>query len=158
MDNKETWKTCYISSKYKISSLGRLLNNKTNNIIKPQIKKNKRKGTISQIYELYDYYAFDNKKGRKTMPVAKLVYNTFIEKTNKMPVQHKDHNNLNNCLDNLTLEQYQPEKLTTDQLISRIHDKLGKDYQVINNKNLDSKSTIILKPKLFIIIFTGIYL
>ena len=147
MDNQETWKTCYISSKYKISSLGRLLNNKTNNIIKPQIKKNKQKGTISQIYELYDYYAFDNKKGRRSIPVAKLVYNTFIDKTNKMPVQHKDHNNLNNCLDNLTLEQYQPEKLTTDQLISRIHDKLGKDYQVINNKNLDSKSTIILKHK-----------
>lgn len=147
MNNQETWKTCYISSKYKISSLGKLLNNETGNIIKPQIKKNNKKGTISQVYDLYDYYAFDNKKGRKTMPVAKLVYNTFIDKTNKMPVQHKDHNNLNNCLDNLTLEQYHPEKLTTNQLISRIQDKLGKSYQIINNNNLNKKSTIILKHK-----------
>lgn len=147
MNNQETWKTCYISSKYKISSLGKLLNNETGNIIKPQIKKNNKKGTISQVYDLYDYYAFDNKKGRRTMPVAKLVYNTFIDKTNKMPVQHKDHNNLNNCLDNLTLEQYHPEKLTTNQLISRIHDKLGTDYQVLNNINLNRKSTIMLKHK-----------
>lgn len=172
MDNKETWKTretkevwktTYISPNYKISSFGRLINTKTKNILKPQIKPNKAKGTISQVYDLYDKNSFMNKRHRKTMPVAKLVYNSFVNSDNHMPVQHKDHNNLNNKLNNLTLIQYQPgeatpngicmakplEEIRTDQFIYKIKlSPLIKSYIETNNVDID-KPHVMVPVKLF---------
>jgi hypothetical protein len=89
--NDEAWKTLHNYSNYEISSFGNIRNKITNYILNPCIKSG------------YLCTSLKNDNGdRKSMKMHRLVALCFIPNPlNKETVNHKDHNKLNNHLDNL---------------------------------------------------------
>ena len=87
----EIYKTINNFSDYEISNLGNIKNIKTNNILKPTIKSGYYTTTIK-----------NNNNERMSIKIHRLVALTFIPNIeDKYTVRHKDHNILNNKLDNL---------------------------------------------------------
>ena len=87
---KEIWKQSIVAN-YSVSNLGRIRNDKTNHIIKPD---KEEKG----------YCRLSVKIGgkRKHFPIHRLVAIAFIPNpNNKAQVDHIDNDKTNNCVDNL---------------------------------------------------------
>ena len=89
--SEEVWKKIEKFSNYEISNFGNLRNKTTNKFRKPTIKSG------------YLCTNIKNDKGEcKSMKIHRLVAMSFIPNIeNKYSVNHKDHNKLNNKLDNL---------------------------------------------------------
>lgn len=89
--NDEVWKTLYNYSNYEFSSFGNIRNKITNYTLNPGIKSG------------YLCISLKNDNGdRKSMRTHRAVALCFIPNPlNKETVNHKDHNKLNNKLDNL---------------------------------------------------------
>ena len=86
----EVWKTIDNFSKYEISSFGNLRNN----------LKHLLKSTLKSGY--YGTSILNNDNKRISMKIHRIVALTFIPNPeNKYTVNHKDHNKLNNNVDNL---------------------------------------------------------
>lgn len=89
--SNEIYKIINNFSNYEISNFGNLRNTTTKNIIKSSIKS----GYLATSLK-------DDNNERKSMKIHRLVALTFIPNLeNKDTVNHKDHNKLNNRLDNL---------------------------------------------------------
>ncbi len=89
MEDTEVWKEIANYDKYEVSSFGNVRNKKTGRILKPANKGG------------YLCVGLSNIK-TKTFPVHRLVALAFIENPeNKLHVNHKDKNSLNNKLSNL---------------------------------------------------------
>ena len=87
----EVWKTIPYFNKYQVSSYGNIKNIINNKLLKPHIKKS-----------YYSVNIFDDSCKRKGMLMHRLVAMTFLTNNeNKLTVNHKDHNPLNNCINNL---------------------------------------------------------
>jgi len=87
----EVWKNIPYFSKYQISSYGNIKNIINNKLLKPHIKNS-----------YYSVALFDDTGKRKGMLIHRLVAISFLPNDeNKLTVNHKDHNTLNNKLDNL---------------------------------------------------------
>ena len=90
MTEMEVWKTIDNFSKYEISSFGNLRNN----------LKHLLKSTLKSGY--YGTSILNNDNKRISMKIHRIVALTFIPNPeNKYTVNHKDHNKLNNNVDNL---------------------------------------------------------
>lgn len=86
----EDWKTIAEFPNYDVSSLGNIRNNKTGKPLKICVKAG------------YYHVGLVNDKNKKTPKVHRLVALAFIENPeNKLEVNHKDKNKLNNSLSNL---------------------------------------------------------
>jgi len=86
----EDWKTIAEFPNYDVSSLGNIRNNKTGKPLKICAKAG------------YYHVGLVNDNCKKTLKVHRLVAQAFIENTeNKLEVNHKDKNKLNNCIPNL---------------------------------------------------------
>jgi len=86
----EEWQTIDAFSNYDVSNFGNIMNNKTGKILKPSIK--------SGYYNI----SLLNETSKKTYKVHRLVALAFIENPeNKLEVNHKDKNKLNNSVLNL---------------------------------------------------------
>jgi len=89
MEDKEVWKDILNYNNYEVSTFGNVRNKKTGRILKPA----NRGG--------YFVVGLSNKL-TKTFSIHRLVAETFIENPkNKLQVNHKDKNGLNNHLSNL---------------------------------------------------------
>jgi hypothetical protein len=90
-ENEETWKQLDNFENYEISSLGNVKNKKTNYLLKPTLKSG------------YLCLSLVNDQGkRKSLKVHRLVAMCFLpNEENKQTVNHKDHDKLNNKLENL---------------------------------------------------------
>lgn len=97
--NQEIWKTNDEYPLYEISTYGNIRNSKTGNILKPSINKG------------YYYICICNNNCiRKTMSLHRLIAKTFIPNiSNKPTVNHKDHNSLNNNINNLEWATYKEQ-------------------------------------------------
>lgn len=89
--DQEIWKTINKFEKYEISNFGNLRNKITKNILKPSIKSG------------YLCLCIGNDNGyRKSVKIHRIVAQNFIPNPeNKETVNHKDHNRLNNNVNNL---------------------------------------------------------
>ena len=86
----EDWKTIVEFPNYDVSSLGNIRNNKTGKPLKICVKAG------------YYHVGLVNENCKKTLKVHRLVALAFIENhENKLEVNHKDKNKLNNCISNL---------------------------------------------------------
>jgi len=134
--SKEIWKTLDNFSKYEISSFGNIRNKTTDNILKPNIKSG--------------YYGVnirnDNNKYVSIKMHRLVALNFVLNPENKATVNHKDHNKLNNKLDNLewatTTEQNRhkrkPKKEIQKLISSRAVWRIDKD----TNEKLEYYKTI----------------
>ena len=129
MNKEEVWKILDNFSNYEISSFGNIRNKTTIYIFKPTIKSG-----------YYSVGIKNDKKKHVNMKVHRLVALCFIPNIdNKYTVNHKDHNKLNNNLDNLewatTTEQNKhkrkPKKEIQELISSRAIWRIDKDT---NNK------------------------
>ena len=121
----EVWKPIPYFSKYQISSYGNIKNVIKNKLLKPHIKSSYCSVAL-----------FDDNGKRKAMLIHRLVAITFLENTeNKVTVNHKDHNTLNNNLDNLewashleqNIHKTKPSKENQELISSRktlLHNKI----------------------------------
>ena len=98
----EEWKTLSCNNKYEISNFGNIRNKKTKKIIKQQNKKGYmqiglRDGEKKNWYIVHRLVATEylNVDNFKKMPYEKNI------DTNKLVINHKDENKLNNRVDNL---------------------------------------------------------
>lgn len=91
MSAKEIWLTIKQNNNYEVSNLGNVRNAKTKRVLKPSIS---NKG--------YYLVALSNNGKSHTYTVHKLVIEHFnrCAFSNEV-VNHKDHNKLNNCIENL---------------------------------------------------------
>lgn len=91
MSLTEIWKPTHVTDKYSVSNLGRVRNNRTGRILKPQNNsRGYKKVTISLDGELKQY------------TVHKLVAMAFcLKEENKTEVDHIDGNKSNNVTENL---------------------------------------------------------
>lgn len=97
----EIWKTIINYENYEVSNYGRIrsfVNNKLN--------KRKEKKIIKPILTKYGYYRLTlcNEEGHKIFNVHRLVAQAFLENYDeKLQVNHKDENKINNNVDNLEM-------------------------------------------------------
>jgi len=134
--SEEVWKTLENFSNYEISSFGNLRNKTTGYIIKPCIKSGYLCTSLTN----------DDKK-YKSIKIHRLVGLSFIPNPeNKYTINHKDHNKLNNNLNNLewatTTEQNKhkrkPKKEVQELISSRAVWRINKD----TNEKLEYYKTI----------------
>lgn len=86
----EIWKTLKNFPSYNVSSYGRIMNVKTQRILKTFINE---KG--------YQTVCLRKNNKQYTVRVHKLIAETFLGKQSGMDVRHKDRNRSNNHVDNL---------------------------------------------------------
>lgn len=102
---KELWKRIYINEVktiYKISSLGNVINTKTNKYIHPFKSHCKKHKTKDDDYYLSVRLYYNGKKFHKDYKVHRLVAIYFIPNPNHYSmVNHIDGNKTNNCVSNL---------------------------------------------------------
>lgn len=134
--SEENWKILDNFSNYEISSFGNLRNKKTGYILKPCIKSG----------YLCTHLTNDDKKS-KTMKIHRLVGLSFIPNPeNKYTINHKDHNKLNNNLNNLewstateqNKHKRKPKKEVQELISSRAVWRINKD----TNEKLEYYKTI----------------
>lgn len=88
----EKWKKINGFENYYVSNYGRIYNNKTKNELTPYLDSKNR-------YYMIDLY---NNSIRKKKLIHRLVAEHFVDNPlNKQEVNHKDHNEKNNCWENL---------------------------------------------------------
>lgn len=135
---EEIWKIIPNFSKYEISSLGRLKNKKYQRLLSLN---------IFQLGYIKTMIYNDNNE-RKSMFLHRLVAITFIPNPkNKFTVNHKDHNKLNNCVENLEWAT------TTEQNIHKKKSSIPKKGRTvwridpITNKRLEKYESMKLVGK-----------
>lgn len=133
----DDWKDIYIDSEltcYEVNRLGQVRNKKTGNVLK---------GDNSKTYCYYTLRWGEKIKHQKMKSGHRIVAEAFIPNPDNLPfVHHKDHNRLNNCVENLewvTAEEnandIQPfKKLETFHSlnISSFQDEYWKTYKDTN--------------------------
>lgn len=88
---EEIWKTIEDYPNYEVSTFGNIKNKKTNKILKPSLNSSG-----------YYRYTLINNFEKKIVTSHRVVAKTFIQNPeNKLTVNHKDRNRINNKLDNL---------------------------------------------------------
>lgn len=101
----ENWKKVYIDGEetpYVVNKLGEVKNSKTGNILKGNTKKS------------YCYYNLRYNGHQKTKSGHRLVAEAFLPNPDNLPyVHHKDHNRLNNKLENLAWVSEKENNLDT---------------------------------------------
>jgi len=134
--SEENWKILDNFSNYEISSFGNLRNKITGYILKPCIKSGYLCSNLTN----------DDKKS-KTMKIHRLVGLSFIPNPeNKYTINHKDHNKLNNNLNNLewstateqNKHKRKPKKEVQELISSRAVWRINKD----TNEKLEYYKTI----------------
>jgi hypothetical protein len=119
----EVWKTIPYFSKYKISSYGNI-KNINNKFLKPHVKNS-----------YYSVALIDDTGKRKGMLIHRLVAISFLSNDeNKLTVNHKDHNKLNNNIDNL-------------EWASNLEQNIHKRYPSKEKQELLSSRKILLTNK-----------
>lgn len=112
----EEWRIITDFPNYSVSNFGNVKNNKTNRIMKLNVKGG------------YYHISLNNNMDKKTFKVHRLVALAFIENThNKPEVNHKDKNKLNNNINNL-------EWMTRKE--NNQHKSIGLIYNSNKNKPL----------------------
>lgn len=90
------WRDIYIDGNltcYEVNRLGEIRNKKTGNVLK---------GDTSKTYCYYTLKWGEKVKHQKMKSGHRIVAEAFIPNPNNLPyVHHKDHNRLNNCVENL---------------------------------------------------------
>jgi hypothetical protein len=134
----EVWKTLDNFSKYEISNFGNIKNKETQNILKLNLKSG-----------YYSVSIKNDQNKRITAKVHRLVALCFIQNPlNKFTVNHKDHNRLNNRVDNLewatateqNKHRRKPKKEIQELISSRAVWRIDKD----TNEKLEYYKTIKL--------------
>ena len=134
--SQEIWKTIDNFSNYEISSCGNIKNKTTNNILTPNIRSGYANISIKNDENKYVH-----------MRAHRLVALAFIPNIdNKLTVNHKDHNKLNNNVDNLewsthseqNFHKRKPKKDIQELVSSRPVWRIDKD----TNEKLEYYKTI----------------
>jgi len=108
-----------------ISNLGRIRNSKTMTI---------RKQNLLKSGYCFITFSMGSRKNKKTIRVHKAIAETFINNPyNKLIINHKDGNKLNNKIENLEWSTY------SENTIHAYKNKLIKTQIQINNKNFKLK-------------------
>lgn len=137
--NNEEWKEVIVDNEntnYEVSNLGNVKNKTTNKILKPSVKS----GYFNLSLSL-------NNKFRKTLRVHRLVATAFIPNSeNKYTVNHKDHNRLNNNVENLewatTIEQNQHRRKCSKEIQELVSSRAVWRVDAITNEKLQYFKTI----------------
>jgi hypothetical protein len=134
--NDEVWKTPYNYSNYEISSFGNIRNKTTNYTLNPGIKSG------------YLCTSLKNDNGDiKSMKMHRAVALCFIPNPlNKETVNHKDHNKLNNKLDNLewatTTEQNNHKRKCKKEILELVSSRPVWRIDKDTNKKIEYYKTI----------------
>jgi hypothetical protein len=139
--DEEIWNTVEKFSSYEISNFGNLRNKNTKYIIKPTIKSGYLSTSIKN----------DNGE-RKTLKIHRLVALCFIPNLlNKETVNHKDHNKLNNKLDNLewatTTEQNNHKRKCKKEIQELVSSRAVWRIDKYTNEKLEYYKTITKAAK-----------
>lgn len=137
----EIWKILDNFSKYEISSFGNVKNKLTNYIFKPSLKSG-----------YYCIGIINDENKNSAMKIHRLVALTFIPNPeNKYTVNHKDHNKLNNNVNNLewstmteqNIHRRKPTKEIQSLMSSRKVWRINKD----TDEKIELYNTIMLASK-----------
>lgn len=139
--NNEIWKRIENFSKYEISSFGNIRNKLTTIIRKPSIKSGYYYICIISDDSMY-----------KSMSIHRIVAINFIENLeNKETVNHKDHNKLNNNINNLewatTTEQNQHKRKCKKEIQELVSSRSVWRVDKDSNKKIEKYETIKLAAK-----------
>lgn len=134
--NEEIWKTINNFQKYEISNFGKLRNKITKRILKPSIKSG------------YLCTCVPNDNGnRKSMRIHRFVAQNFIPNPeNKETVNHKDHNRLNNNVNNLewatTTEQNNHKRKCKKEIQELVSSRPVWRIDIVTDEKLERYKTI----------------
>lgn len=120
----EVWKNIPYFSKYQISSYGNIKNIINNKLLKPHIKNS-----------YYSVSLFDDTGKRKGMLIHRLVAMSFLPNDeNKLTVNHKDHNTLNNNIDNLEWASQLEQNIHKNNPSKENQELISSRKTLLNNK------------------------
>ena len=127
----EVWKTIPNFSKYEISNCGNIKNVINDKLLTPHIKNS-----------YYSVALFDDVGKRKGMLIHRLVAMSFLPNNdNKLTVNHKDHNTLNNKLDNLEWATHLEQNIHKKKPSTEKQELISSRKTVLHNKTTNEDLT-----------------
>jgi hypothetical protein len=133
MEEPEIWKIIEGYENYEVSTFGNVRNIKTNNLLR-----------LSKKGNYYSIGLTNKHKNRKSFRVHRLVCKTFIPNPdNKIEVNHKDKNGLNNNVLNLEWNSHQENCIHRSNGIKNCNNRNIKVYKLdLQNKIIDTYNSM----------------
>jgi hypothetical protein len=133
MEEPEIWKIIEGYENYEVSTFGNVRNIRTNNLLR-----------LSKKGNYYSIGLTNKHKNRKSFRVHRLVCKTFIPNPdNKIEVNHKDKNGLNNNVLNLEWNSHQENCIHRSKGIKNCNNRNIKVYKLdLQNKIIDTYNSM----------------